>query len=186
MKTPAPTEPTVEICILAGGLSQRMGCDKARLQLGKRTMLGQIRLRARQTGLPMRTIRRDLVPRCGPLGGIYTALKTTRAPAVLFLACDMPFISAELMRRLLNDFSGAKLARFTVAAGSVGFPFVLRPGALEVVAAQIGRKQFSLQKLAVALAADVFRPPRQLAEALRNVNTPEELARAQELWSPEN
>src|SRR5881227_2971320 len=31
------------ICILAGGLSQRMGRDKSRLKLGQKTMLAQIR-----------------------------------------------------------------------------------------------------------------------------------------------
>jgi molybdopterin-guanine dinucleotide biosynthesis protein A len=75
-----------------------MGRDKARLRLGQRTMLGRIRVAARATGLPVRVIRRDAVPRCGPLGGIYTALQSTRAEAVLFLACDMPFVTPELIQ----------------------------------------------------------------------------------------
>src|SRR6266566_1093085 len=92
---------SVEICILAGGLSRRMGRDKSRLRLGRRTMLGHIRGEARKLGFPVRVIRRDAVPRCGPLGGVYTALKTTRAHAVVFLACDMPFVSADLIAFLL-------------------------------------------------------------------------------------
>ena len=75
-----------------------MGRDKSRLKLGRRTMLGHIRAEAKTLGLPVRVIRRDLVPRCGPLGGIFTALKTTSADGVLFLACDMPFIRSEERR----------------------------------------------------------------------------------------
>src|SRR5262245_26747021 len=86
----------LEICILAGGLSKRMGRNKSRLSLGNITMLGHIRKTAEATGLPVRVIRRDCVPKCGPLGGIYTALKTTEADAILFLACDMPLVTTEL------------------------------------------------------------------------------------------
>lgn len=58
----------VEVFILAGGLSARMGRDKARLRLRGRTLLAWVRAAARATGWPVRVIRRDLVPRCGPLG----------------------------------------------------------------------------------------------------------------------
>src|ERR1700733_13460686 len=110
---------TCEICILAGGLSRRMGKDKARLRLGQRTMLALIRAQARATGLPVRVIRRDAVPRCGPLGGIVAALKTTRVEAVLFLACDMPFVTAELLEWVLKQ-SNRPAGKFRKAALQVG------------------------------------------------------------------
>jgi hypothetical protein len=71
--------PECEICILAGGLSSRMGRNKAALRIGRRTLLGVVRDNARRLDLPVRVIRRDLVPRCGPLGGICPAPKTPRA-----------------------------------------------------------------------------------------------------------
>src|ERR1700691_5640250 len=94
--------PAMEICILAGGLSTRMGRDKARLRLGGKTLLRRVRDVAAQTQWPARGIRRDLVARCGPLGGVYTALQTTSADNVLFLACDMPFVTIELVERLIE------------------------------------------------------------------------------------
>src|SRR5436309_2246159 len=118
MSEPGPF--TCEICILAGGLSQRMGCDKARLRLGPRTMLGQIQATARTTGWPVRVIGRDLVPRCGPLGGIYSALETTQRDAILFLACDMPFVGTEILGRLLDEFRYAPDALFISCRGRVG------------------------------------------------------------------
>jgi molybdopterin-guanine dinucleotide biosynthesis protein A len=95
---------TVEICILAGGLSSRMGRDKSRIRLGRRTILGHVRAIAAQLRLPVRVLRRDAVPRCGPLGGIYTALARSRADALLFLACDMPFISTAFLKQMLKMY----------------------------------------------------------------------------------
>src|SRR5438552_694081 len=90
------------VCILAGGLSKRMGRDKGALRLGSRTLLGRIRAETQKLDLPLRIIRNDVVAHCGPLGGIYTALKTSGAEAELFLARDMPFVSAALLQRLLG------------------------------------------------------------------------------------
>src|ERR1700758_3718281 len=89
-----------EACVLAGGLSSRMGRDKSRLRLGSRTMPGMIRTTTSKLLLRTRVIRRDSVARCGPIGGILTALNCSRADVVFVLACDMPFISAPLLRRL--------------------------------------------------------------------------------------
>jgi molybdopterin-guanine dinucleotide biosynthesis protein A len=100
-----PRVPAVSICILAGGLSSRMGRDKSRIRIGRRTMLGHIRALAAQLGLPVRVLRRDAVPRCGPIGGIYTALTRTRADAILFLACDMPFVTLAFLKEILRAFS---------------------------------------------------------------------------------
>lgn len=171
-----------EICILTGGLSRRMGRDKARLRLGNRTMLAHIRVTAKSVGLPVRTISRDLVPRCGPLGGIFTALKTTRARVVLFLACDMPFVSAGLLEFLLGKFSPKQSALFTQANRQVGFPFLIARNKLSVVEKQIARKEFSIHKLAPALRARKIKLPKRFAGQLQNINTLEELNRARKIF----
>ena len=44
----------------------------------------------------------DQVPGCGPLGGLHAALSAARGAAVLIVACDMPFLSAPLLRHLLT------------------------------------------------------------------------------------
>src|SRR5262245_53027899 len=67
--------PRFGAAILAGGRSSRMGRDKSRLRVGRRTMLTHAKQAAQALGLPVRVIRRDIVPRCGPLGGVLTALK---------------------------------------------------------------------------------------------------------------
>jgi len=173
---------TIEICILAGGLSRRMGRDKSRLRVGRRTLLGHIRPEAKKLGFPVRVIRRDLVPRCGPLGGIYTALKSTRADAVMFLACDMPFVTAELLLAVHRRSGEGSKDLFVRSETTVGFPFVLRSVVLPKVTEQIEQEKLSLHELARVLKAKTTRVPPRWRLQLRNINTPEEWRRARRLW----
>ena len=172
-----------EICILAGGLSSRMGRDKSRLRLGGRTLLAHIRDTAKTVGLPHRIIRRDLVAHCGPLGGLYTALVTSRADATLFLSCDMPFVSAGLLEMLLLKAKRNEAALFVEANGLVGFPLLLfRRTALPVVESQLEKRAFSLQQLTQALRSQTIRLAARQARELFNVNTPDDLRNARALW----
>jgi len=172
-----------EICILAGGLSSRMGRDKSRLRLGGKTLLAHIRATARTVGLPHRIIRRDLVPRCGTLGGLYTALMTSQAEASLFLSCDMPFVSAGLLEKLLHEAKPNESALFVEVNGRVGFPLLLfRNAALAVVEKQLDKRELSLQQLAQALRARSIQPAPGKAIELLNLNTPDDLRKARALW----
>jgi len=170
---------TGEICILAGGLSTRMGRDKARMRLGGKTLLRRVRDIAGQTPWPVRVIRRDLVARCGPLGGVYTVLQTTQAERVLFLACDMPFITVELIERLIASRPSKTGAIFTrdSAAGQVGFPFILRRDLLAKVERQLAERRHSLQTLAEQCRAKIL-AVRSAGVLLHNVNTPDDWAAA--------
>jgi molybdenum cofactor guanylyltransferase len=186
---------SAEICILAGGSSKRMGRDKSGLRLGSTSMLGHIRKHARATGLPVRVIRRDCVPKCGPLGGIYTALKTTRADAVLFLACDMPLVTKEVIEFVLGHFGDTSGnakdpigALFVRTRGRPGFPFILQRENMAIVHQQIEKGELSLQSLAKALKATILPLKRPWSRLLFNINTPREWAivrhgqRAPALW----
>ena len=160
----------MEICILTGGLSSRMGRDKARLRLGSRTLLGHVRANAAALGLPLRVLRKDLVPRCGPLGGIYSGLTTSRQRAVLFLACDMPFVSPVILQRLIDKFDGKPLV--TTARGRPGFPLILPQSMTAHVERLMARRRFSIHSLAASSAARRVRIP---ASAAFNINTPDDL-----------
>jgi molybdopterin-guanine dinucleotide biosynthesis protein A len=190
---PAREKPRLEICILAGGLSTRMGRDKARMKIDGVTMLARIRTVAmnaniRLTGYAnarkgelqprVRVLRKDAVPRCGPLGGIVTALRTARAQGVLFLACDMPLITPLLLRRLFRASADGKCATFTAQEQRVGFPLLLPVTDLAVVEEQLAAGEFSLQSLAGKLHARRLLLAARSAE-LDNVNTAADLARVE-------
>lgn len=184
VKTLAAASPAllpVEVCILAGGLSSRMGRDKSRLRLGRKTLLGHVQAAARETGWPVRIIRHDLVARCGPLGGIVTALRTSRARTVIFLACDMPFVSSKVLARLWPI--GGERGAFVIADGLVGFPFVLPISAAGVVESLLTSKRLSLQTLAASLRSRRLSLPGREAGTLFNVNTPEDWGKARQLMA---
>ena len=86
-----------DVVILAGGKSKRMGRDKSRIRLGRRTLLGHARAAVADAGLKPRVVATDLQPGLGPLGGIATALRSAKHSRVLFLGCDMPFMTGELI-----------------------------------------------------------------------------------------
>src|SRR6185436_18703729 len=71
----SPQDQEVLAVVLAGGLSTRMGRDKAQLRWGRQTLLQRAMERAGALGWPVTVIRQDRVPRRGPLGGIDTAFR---------------------------------------------------------------------------------------------------------------
>jgi len=153
----------VEVCILAGGKSQRMGRAKSGVRVGGATLLEWSLLTARGAGFPYRVVEKDLGESRGPVSGIVTALKTTRADAVIFLSCDMPFVRSATLRELASR--DGKLV-FAESNGLAGFPFLVRKGA------KIERE--SLQELARGAMRT-----RISGEEAFNVNTPADLAEAE-------
>lgn len=169
---PAP----VEICLLAGGQSSRMGRPKHRLRLGGRSLLQIARHLAASTTLPLRILRHDRHPGHGPLGGIETALLETRAHAVLFLACDMPFVSAKTVRAILQQFSKTSRPIFC-GIDRPGFPCLVPRTARPTITARRAGEKLALHELATALQALLQAPAEGPAELL-NLNTPADLADA--------
>jgi molybdopterin-guanine dinucleotide biosynthesis protein A len=109
--------------ILAGGRASRFdGRDKGTLVVGGRSILErQLEALSRITddilivgasspsnprgGVTPRSVP-DRVPGRGPLGGLDAALAAARDDAVVVVACDMPFVTAELLGHLLSCAQG--------------------------------------------------------------------------------
>ena len=159
-----------------------MGRDKARLRLGSRTLLGQIRSMASDLGLRARIIRHDLVARCGPVGGVFSGLSTGREQAFIFLSCDMPFVSTDLLRALLKKSNEGRAAVFCASSVALGFPFILPRDALRVVERQLKKADYSLQRLARLLRSKTLRLSPAQEWEIFNINTPRDLAEARRIW----
>ena len=166
-----------DVVILAGGNSKRMGRKKSRIRLGCRTLLGHARAAVVGAGLEPRVIAVDLQPGLGPLGGILTALQSAKHSRVLFVGCDMPFLSGELINTFLAGSIGGIGPMFTQHEKGVGFPFVLSCADLALVEKQIERGVLSLQRLAKRLKARMWQPPEEREWELFNINTPADYAR---------
>ena len=99
--------------VLAGGKSSRMGQDKAFLEFGGRTLLTHaLELAKAATGnacivsskekfAAFGQVEEDIFPGHGPLGGIHTALTSSRTDLNLILAVDMPFLQSEFLNYLV-------------------------------------------------------------------------------------
>ncbi len=106
--------------ILAGGRSVRMGTDKALLEMHGETLLARtVRIVSAiassvvvvgRTGLPpdVRGVNAvpDDVPNAGPLGGIATGLRLIGEEYALVVSCDLPFLTVEMLRLLLQNAAG--------------------------------------------------------------------------------
>lgn len=176
--------------MLVGGKSTRMGRDKALLPFaggvlvehvaaavaaaaGTATLIGDPESYG-HLGFP---VLADGRPGEGPAGGIETALRHTRADWNLVLACDMPRVSAEFLRHLLEaaELSGADAL---APAGPSGRPEPLSAVYHRRCAAALSRAlDAGVRKVTGAIAGlDVRIWPVQNAAWFENLNTPEEWA----------
>ena len=95
--------------ILAGGLSSRMGTDKAELQRNGVTMLEHCQTLLGDVAIEQILISRnngngiaDIIEKSGPLGGIYSVIKPLQDGDVLILPIDMPLLQASDLRQLIE------------------------------------------------------------------------------------
>lgn len=92
--------------VLAGGLSSRMGEDKAQLPHKKGNMLSFSQQLLHDAGINQVVISGnkhqvpDLMPNLGPVGGIYSVIKHYRPKAVLILPVDLPLMTASALKKL--------------------------------------------------------------------------------------
>ena len=102
--------------VLVGGLSSRMGRDKALLPFGETTLVEHVARQVAEAagsvtlvGRPerYRHLRFSLIPDefadGGPLGGIHAALAAASAEWNLVIACDMPAVTGPFLRELLDE-----------------------------------------------------------------------------------
>lgn len=133
-------------------------------------------------------VRSDVFPNCGSLGGIYTAVVAGEGP-VLVVAWDMPFVSAGLLADLANHADG-----YDVFLPESGGPRGVEPlcgmYAPTCAAAILERLEdedfratgfHGAVRVGLLARAEVAKHG-DPATQFFNVNTADDLARAEELW----
>jgi len=191
------------LVVQAGGESRRMGSDKALIPFLGQPLIQRVLARLahladeiivttnnppayRFLELPLVA---DQLPGRGALGGLFTALSAAAQPLVAVVACDMPFVSPGLLQaerqRLLDSDCDAVIPR--TAGGTEPFHALYR-------------RETCLPAVQHALEADKWRVDSWFGEvsmcyldeedihahdpdglAFMNVNTPEELAQAEQI-----
>lgn len=120
MKVSSSNNRCVAGAILTGGLSSRMGADKANLRPGGINAPTLLDLAFRKlacvtphifVSCAKGQIRagyqciEDSIERCGPFGGVLSLLRALRNySAVLVLGCDMPLLPPDILTRLMEKW----------------------------------------------------------------------------------
>jgi len=185
--------------VTAGGRSSRMGRDKAWLELDGRPMIQRVIEQLLlvvpsvtviandpeydRLGLP---VVADLNQAVGPLEAIRVALASSLAPSVLLVACDLPFVTAELFGFLVGRAEGNQ-ATVPCSSGGQLEPLcsVYSTEALEPVTELIKSGERKVSRLFDLVRTRVipFGDLEQLSGAERffiNVNTPQDYTRVSE------
>ena len=187
--------------VLAGGLSRRLGRDKAVEPIRGEPLIARVIGRldsltdetvvvvnneARGDELPLPSTAAtavDIYPDSGSLGGIYTGLTAARNDWCIAVGCDMPFLNTELLAHMLTLRQGYD----AVVPVLGGYPEPTHAAYSKVCLPHIERR-LKAGRLKIAGFFDDVRVKfvsEQEVEAFDaerlsffNVNTPEDLTRA--------
>ena len=187
--------------VLAGGLSRRLGRDKAVEPIDGEPLISRVIRRlegltdeivvvvnnsARGGQLPLPDAAKvavDVYPDSGSLGGIFSGLSAAKNDWGFVVACDMPFLNSDLIAHILTQ----RQYHDAVVPMLGGFPEPTHAAYSKACLPHIERRLKSNQ-LRIAAFFDSVRV-RSLAEeevdqfdpehlSFFNVNTPDDLSRA--------
>jgi molybdopterin-guanine dinucleotide biosynthesis protein A len=196
MSDPSPAPIGV---VLAGGRGRRLGGDKAMVMLGSRPLISYplAAMSAALADVAVVAKPDTLLPPhtrlCGaevwleppeprhPLTGLLYALRRAAGRPVLVCASDLPFVTPAALRALARAPAGGAPAVLACSASGAAQPLLGRyePAAAGLLQAAARAAVAPLQAAVAAIG------PRHLtvadADALFNVNSPEDLAAAEAL-----
>jgi molybdopterin-guanine dinucleotide biosynthesis protein A len=189
--------PDVTLAVVAGGQGRRLsGVPKGLLRTGEGTVLERLLALAPlftevllvanapepYARFGLRTVS-DVVPGKGAPGGVHAALAAARTDWVLAVACDMPFVSPDAVRLLMEARAPqVDAVCFTVGARVEPLLAVYRVSLAASWGERLKERNPSLRELlsqgpARLLPEDALRAVDAELRSLVNVNTPEDLSR---------
>lgn len=178
--------------VLVGGLSRRMGCNKALLGVNLGTLVEDVAFKVRDVAGSVALVGRpeeyrtlgidclaDLRPGLGPLAGIETALNSRRGEINLILACDMPGVNVSSLSAMLREAEKTRTPCLVAKdASGLIHPLcaVYRSSCLAPISNALTRGRLKLLDVIEELRASTF----EIGTNLWNINTPSDWAAWQE------
>ncbi len=185
--------------VLAGGKSTRMGRDKAFVVLDGRTLLARMLDLAslvapdvRIVGdavkfAPFAPVVEDVFRDCGPLGGVHAALRSSQTDLNVILAVDVPFVSLALLQYLITRAEAAPASMVTVPRSGDGLQplcAIYRREFAEMAEMALREGRYKIDALFDERTRIIGEEELESAgfapRIFRNLNTPEEVAKAGE------
>lgn len=173
--------------VLAGGLSSRMGQDKAKLQLAEQTLLARAVDLLGRLDIDKTFVSgcysdfdciTDIYQQLGPLGGLHACVEALYDDydAVFVLPVDMPLIGDPQCAYLLSEF---KKHQQGVYYGQANFPMILAltlplKNYLTEALASAQKKHRSLYRLLNTLNIQPVNDIKQQDCRFQNSNTPDQ------------
>lgn len=194
--------------ILAGGRGTRLGREKISLVIAGQPLLERLAARLSTLGgevilvlaqdqqMPTRPLPagvravHDLHPDKGPLGGIYAGLRESADRYAAVVACDMPFLNVELLRYMMGLASGFDAVVLRPHGRIEPLHAVYAKDCLGSIETILGEPKPRVGRLVERVKAR-FVEDEEIArfdpERLSwfNINTPEDLRRAEALMAAE-
>lgn len=178
-----------------------MGSDKSFAMLGNQPIFQHALNSIRELDLPTILVTnspdkyagyallmvQDIMPDQGALGGLYTAIHSSKTDFTLCVACDMPFLNVNLLRHLLRLCTADwDVIVPRIDGRSETMHAVYRKTCLDIIKAQLaeGRLKasgFFDQVRVCYVDEDVIRQFDPDLRSFMNVNTPDDLEAAQRL-----
>ena len=187
---------SVSAAIMAGGRSKRMGQDKAWIELDGEPLIKRVAdvlaqvadevivvaNEPRYASLGLRVVK-DRYPNGGVLGGIATGVGVAAHDTVLVAACDMPFLSPGVWRRLLGHAGEADVVIPRIGGEYETLHALYTRACLPHMARALAEDRLRViaffdQVRVLAIDEPELRAVDPALRSFTNVNTPEELASA--------
>ena len=179
--------------IISGGKAERLGGrDKSQITIKGKTILemlaeelsgqaelimaGGNRAHAQRLGL---NYAADLFFGCGPMGGIYSALKQSSSDALFVAACDMPFVKRGLVEYMIKEYEALGCPKALIAkTGDYLQPLcsIYSKTALPDLEAAIFAGHLKLSLFALEEAYPICEIPTEYCNMFVNINTAEALS----------
>ncbi len=192
--------------ILVGGKGERLGQDKARVEIGGQSLLqhaidrlSPVCHRLLVVGSPGRkpppvatkqpyATLTDVLPGLGPLGGIYTGLCASDSDLNFALACDMPMVNPEVVRHLARLAEDCKAVVPVVEGRPKPLHAVYRRDCREAMREALDAGQLAVQRFLEGIrvryvSEEELRPLDPKLHSFLNVNTPADLESARRLMT---
>ncbi len=184
--------------ILAGGKSSRMKTDKAVMTLGNKTLTEHIFLLLKsfcnqilistnnpENKIPGCTSVEDEIENIGPIGGIYTCLKKSKNEKNIIISCDTPFVSADLIKLLINNYEKDLILITEYQEKTYPFPGIYPRKIIETIEEQIKINNYKIKMLIEKCPHKKIHIPEKsdfLKNNFLNLNSISDYNKARKIW----
>ncbi|MBA3066224.1 molybdenum cofactor guanylyltransferase [bacterium] len=184
----------ISCAILAGGKNSRMnGVDKAFINMNGVPIIRRAINALKElfdeiiivTNTPEKfkeygnecVIVADIIKDKGPIGGIHSALNHTSKDKVFIAACDMPFLNAGFIKKILSAASDGDYDCIIPKTGKGIEPLsgVYSKSILEKTEELLDGDDFSVRRLLENCKCGYVEADKEEMECFININTPEDL-----------